>query len=152
MLNRAKPNDFFLDVEGVGHFRFNRRTYGAQIKIDSIIARILGPNGQQEEEDAIMLMHANLVAGYKALAVECPPGWEDLEAIDLTEEPEKDQEIFRVYMALKEKLDSFRVSRGNQAAGSGGEASGAGAVQDDAILATEPLPASANGPEVAGAR
>lgn len=151
MKNQAKPNDFFIPVEGVGTFRFNRKTYGAQIKIDAAAARILGAHGITAEEDPVMRTHADLVGCYTGLMVECPPGWEHLEAIDLTERPELDKTIFDLYVALKEKLHSFRLSRGDQANGAGGQESGGAAVQHDAVLGAEPLPGAANGPALSGA-
>jgi hypothetical protein len=146
MKNKAKPNDFHIEVNGVGHFRFNRKNYGAQIRIDAVIARILGPNHtpatpeQEMEVDSVMRMHANIVSLYSSLMVDCPPGWEDIEAIDLTEEPEKDQQILDLYLALRDRLHSFRLSKGTQGAGEAGQGSGAPAVSNDAVLGEGPLP------------
>ena len=152
MKNPARKNDFDLTLEGVGTFRFNRKYYGAQIRIDATVARILGPNGGTVEQDAVMRTHADLVGCYSALMVDCPAGWEDLEAIDLSEDPEGlEGKIFSLYIALKEKLDSFRLSKGTAGAAEAGGTAGAAGPQVDAVLGAEPLPAVANGPEVAGA-
>jgi len=151
MKNQPKPNDFTVPLEGVGVFRFNRKNYGAQIKIDAIVSRILGPNSQGDEQDKVMRTHADLVACYGALMVDCPPGWEDIEAIDLTENPELETSIFQLYIALKEKLDSFRVRPVVQGHGAAGQEGGAPAAPDGAVLGAEPLQRPADGPALAGA-
>jgi hypothetical protein len=144
MKNKPKDNDFFVTVDGVGTFRFNRKTYGAQIKIDAAAARILGANGIDAMEDPVMRTHADLVGCYTGLMVECPLGWEFIEAVDLTERPELDKTIFDLYVGLKEKLNSFRLTRGDEAAGAGSEEKGVAASQDHAVLGAEPLPGIAN--------
>lgn len=129
-MNQPKENDFYLDL-GVGKFRFNRKTYGSQIRIDSEISRILGPNTQGR--DQTMDIHATLVGTYNALMVECPPSWEDLEAIDLTETPEREEQIIDLWIALRGKLHSFRRSGGASPAVEG---EGNGIVQNPGVLAT----------------
>lgn len=146
MKNQPKPNDFFLEVEGVGQFRFNRKTYGSQIKIDAAIVRILGPNMQSE--DATMNMHANMVGSYGALMVDCPPGWEKLEDINLDEYPEREGDILKVCLALREKLHSFRrPAAGNEAS----QGAGQGNAPDDRVLGAPQVQPNANGSPVAGA-
>lgn len=132
-----------MTIPGVGAFRFNRKNYGAQIKIDAAIARVLGPNALLDMEpdgplpshiDGTMMLHAQLIGLYSSLMVDCPAGWENLEEIDLTTEPEKDKQILAVYVALKEKLDSFRVGAGVAASGAQSQGDGAGAASDAAAL------------------
>jgi hypothetical protein len=144
MKNPARKNNFEIVVDGAGTFRFNRKHYGAQIRIDATVARILGPNGGSVEQDAVMRTHADLVGCYNALMVDCPPGWEDLEEMDLSEDPDKEAVIFNLYVALKEKLDSFRVAQGTAGAAQAGVAAGAGDAQDDAVLGAESLPGAAD--------
>jgi len=150
-LNPQKPTDFLLPVPGVGEFRFNRRTYGSNIKISATAARILGPAGSEEEADPVMLMHAQLVGLYSALVSACPAGWEDLESMDLTSHPEREEQILLVYIELKKKLDSFRVTPGQSAADQASQGASAGAAPDGGVLGAQQVPAAAHGPEVAGA-
>lgn len=139
--NKPRKNDFFCDLEGVGRFIFNRKTYGGQIKIDSEMARILGPNFTADDD--ISRVHALLIGHYNALIVECPPGWEDLEDIDLSEQPELDNKILELYFMLRGKLDSFRVRPGTARIEAPSESAGAGAVPDDGVLATPQVQPSA---------
>lgn len=142
--NKAKESDFFIEIDGVGRFRFSRKTYGAQIKIDAEISRILGPN--MDLSDSTMGLHAMLMGHYKALMVECPPGWENLEELNLDEDPTLDQKILEVYFELRRKLDSFRKSTGNNPAGQG---AGAGDAQHDRVLGASQVQPAANGSPVA---
>lgn len=151
ILNPQKPSDILVPVPGVGQFRFNRRTYGANIRISATAARILGPAGSEEETDPVMLMHAQLVGLYSALVSACPAGWEDIEAIDLTEFPEREEQILHMYVELKKKLDSFRVAPRAGAADQAGQGAGAGNAPDGGVLGAQQVPAAAHGPEVAGA-
>lgn len=142
--HEPRADDFFVEVEGVGKFRFNRKTYGAQIRVDAEISRILGPQGSQ---DRTMNGHALLVGNYKALMVDCPPGWEDIESIDLTENPKIEDKIYEVFYYLREKLDSFRRRTGADAAG---EAAGQGDVPNTGSVDSPVLPDAANGSTVPG--
>ncbi|MCE3605734.1 hypothetical protein LXA47_19300 [Massilia sp. P8910] len=130
---KPRKNDFFCDVEGVGRFIFNRKTYGGQIKIDTEMVRLLGPNF--EAVDDVMRTHALLIGHYNGLMVECPPGWEDLEEIDLSEQPELDNKILELYFMLRGKLDSFRVPPRAARIEAPSEGAGAGTVPDDGVLA-----------------
>lgn len=144
--NPQKPTDFFVPIEGVGTFRFNRKTYSAQIRIDAELLRILGPG--PHPTDPTMNTHAAIVATYKALMVECPAGWEDLEAIDLTEDPDIELKILDVYMALRGKLHSFRKPAPAEQAGEG---AGAGDAQVDGVLGPQQVQPVTDGPTVSGA-
>lgn len=131
--NKAKPNDFFIDLDAVGTFRFNRKSYGGQVRIDTEMVRILGANFSNT--DSTMHLHALLISNYNALMVECPDGWRDLEEIDLSEDPTLDDKILELYFALRSKLDSFRLRTGPAGTAAPGEGAGNGAVSDDGVLA-----------------
>jgi hypothetical protein len=130
--NKVRHNDFYIDIDGVGQFRFNRKTYGAQIVLDATMSRILGANFVTN--DTAMNTHATLVGLYSALMVSCPEGWEDLESIDMSEDPDIDVKILDLYFALRAKLDSFRVAKGPAGADAAGQVAGEGAVPVDSVL------------------
>lgn len=147
-MNKAKPNDFFITIDGIGRFRFNRKSYGAQIRIDAEMLRILGPD--IGVRDNTMSLHALLVGHYAALMVECPDGWEDLEEIDITDDPTLDSKILEVYFKLRDTLDSFRVRK--EPAGTEPPVQGAGqaAVQNAGVLAAPEVEHAPDGSPVAG--
>jgi hypothetical protein len=136
-MNNAKPKDFTINIEGVGDFRFNRRTYGGQVKIDTEFARI---TAGIENIDGAVTAHANVISLYNALMVSCPPGWERLEDVDLTDTPELENKIFDLYVAVRDKLDSFRIAG---KAVEGGQGAGGGDVAHDGVLDPAQVPAAA---------
>jgi len=134
MMNTARKTDFSILLDGIGTFTFNRKSYGAQIKIDAVRARILGANYDIEKVDATLNMHASLVGLYSALVVSCPPGWENIEQVDMTEEPDLDNKILELYMELRARLDSFRVKKGPGSGNSAGQAGSPADAGHDGIL------------------
>ena len=137
-MRTANSTDFYIDVPLVGRFRFGRRTYGDRIKIRAEFLRVVKDLDTGEvDKDGRMLLdeelsgHASIVAAYKVLCVECPPGWGDLEALDLTASPDIEDRIWDVYLGLRSKEDSFRIAKD---ANQGGEAAGAGDQQVDGVL------------------
>lgn len=123
---QAAENDFFIDLEGVGRFRYGRKTFGDRIGIRAEFLRLTGGN----EDDVDLSMMAGLVAAHKVLCVEAPVSWVNLEEIDaLEDEPGLDKKLLRLYQLLIEKEGSFRrVPR------QGGEGQGSGAVENDGVL------------------
>lgn len=140
MLNQRKPTDtdFILDVEGVGSFRFAKKTYGDHIQMRAEQSRIVGANPGDDRE---LVGHGMIVSHYKVLMVTCPAGWEDIEAMDMTEKPEIEQQIMDVHFALREKLDSFREPRKSAAIS---ESAGEAGLPDDGVLVSTAVPASAS--------
>lgn len=154
-------NDFFIDLAEVGRFRFGRKTYGDHIKIRAEHLRVLGSaatststnsssgtstsnasdatltdNDPVAEIDIELDFHAWIVSHYKILCAACPPGWEDLEALDLSEAPERVQHIIDLYLALRDKQDSFRrTPRANPQ----GEATRQDLGGDTSVLVSQPL-------------
>lgn len=144
MKNPALPGAFAIDIEGEGRFVFNRRNYGAQIRIDATISRILGPF---PTDDKVMWTHALLTAKYGALMVDCPPGWEDIELVDLSEDEAREGRMVELYDALEGKLDSFRVRK---AAVEAGPAEGADAVHHTGVLGAPEVQHAADRSTVSG--
>ena len=110
-------SDFFVEVPEVGTFRFARRTYGDRLKIRAEFLKLVRDVGEADPE---LATQAAIVAAHKVLCVEAPPGWGDLAAVDMIAVPDADDRIYSIYLALKEKEDSFR-----RPAKEGGEAAGA---------------------------
>lgn len=106
-MREPSDRDFFVEVEGIGTFRFARRTYGDRLKIRSEFLKLVGDIGESDED---LAAQAAIIASHQVLCVEAPEGWEDLSAVDMVEIPDAEEKIFSIYIALKEKEDSFRGS------------------------------------------
>jgi len=102
--------DFFVEVEGLGTFRFGRRTYGDRLKIRSEFLRLTRELAELDDPD--LATQAAIVAAHKVLCVDAPAGWEDLETIDLIDRPDAEDGIYELYFALKAKEDHFRSAAG----------------------------------------
>ena len=101
----ASDTDFFIDLAGVGRFRYGRKTFGDRIGIRAEFLRLTGGN----EDDLDLSTMAGLVAAHKVLCVEAPEGWVDLEVIDaLEDEPGLDKKLLGLYQLVVEKEGSFR--------------------------------------------
>lgn len=98
-------SDFFVEVPEVGTFRFARRTYGDRLKIRAEFLKLVRDVGEADPE---LATQAAIVAAHKVLCVDAPPGWGDLAAVDMIAVPDADDRIYAIYLALKEKEDSFR--------------------------------------------
>lgn len=106
-MRSAKDTDFLVDLEGVGKFRFARRTFGDRIKIRGEIARMSRDFG----DDLDSVAEVTVVAIYKTLIVSCPKGWEDIEAIDLVEHPEAEEQAWQLFIKLQDAEARFREER-----------------------------------------
>ena len=114
----AKDSDFFVELPGVGVFRFGRRTYGDRLKIRAEYLRLVKEFG---DDDPDLSMYAAMIASHTVLCVEAPAGWESLADLDLTAPGEPEVKIFELYNLLKDKEDSFRKgdSKSGKAEGQG---------------------------------
>jgi hypothetical protein len=127
-MRQPSDTDFYVEVPNVGTFRFARRTYGDKIRIRSEYLRLVKDFG---DDDPDIRAQAAIISAHKALCVEAPAGWEDLEHLDMASVPDAEGRVLDVYLALKAKEDSFRrPARANPP----GEASGTANVQDDLLL------------------
>lgn len=120
MARAAHKEDFTVDVEGVGQFKFGRRKQGDQYKIRSLYGKLTNNNWKEDGTvgDMEAWMHANL----EILTVEFPSTF-SLEKLDPLTDPEDDDRMSRVYVALRQKELSFRPQ---PAASVTGESAGAG--------------------------
>jgi len=99
-----KDTDFFIDLPGVGSFRYGRRTFGDRAKIRADFLRITKDLGETDPElDA----YAAIMAAHKNLCVEAPAGWEDIEALEL--DSERDAQIFALFDLIREKEETFQA-------------------------------------------
>ena len=123
-MRAPRNNDFSLELDGVGTFVFGRRTYGDRIKIRADYLRRLRELGEAEETaDQELAMFAATLSTFSVMCVSAPPGWESLEDIDLISNPDAEDQIIGLYLALKNKEDSFRQGAGEAVQGAGEAAS-----------------------------
>lgn len=102
--NRAPAStDFHLDVDGVGHFVFAKRTMRDEMRIAAEYSRLTeGVETPTPYLDTV----AGWMATLKVLTVSAPHNW-DPETMDPFE-PESEERILKVYAALRVKEGSFR--------------------------------------------
>ena len=149
-MRTAHESDFYVDVEGIGRFRFGRRSYGDRLKIRAEFARLTKSYVEYDEKgdeilDVDVAGMASVISAYKTLMVECPAGWEDMEAVDILAVPDVEIQSFRIYAALKAKEDSFRPQ-----AKPAREAVGEGNAPDHGVLVPAVLPPVAEGSAIPG--
>lgn len=105
-MREAKESDFFVELPGVGVFRFGRRTYGDRMRIRSEFLRLVRDLGDSDQD---LSMYAGMIATHAVLCVEAPEGWEDLAEVDLTAAVSTDDKIFELFALVKQQEDSFRA-------------------------------------------
>lgn len=97
------PTDFWVDVEGVGNFRFAKRTMRDELRIETEYSRLT--EGVATPTDYLALV-ARWMSTLGVLTVSAPAGW-DIEAMDPLEDTTYSK-LSRVFDALREKEGSFR--------------------------------------------
>lgn len=97
------PSDFQLDVEGVGHFVFGRRTLRDEARIAAEYSR-LTEGVATPTEDLVLL--ASWMSTLAVLTSGAPEGW-DVDGLDPLD-PDTYTRLGKVYAALREKEGSFR--------------------------------------------
>lgn len=119
MTREARDDDFEIVVEGVGSFRFGRRTMRDEIKVQVEYARII----EGVQPTPWLAMVGGWLSALKVLTVRAPDGW-DIDAMDPLD-ADTYAKLLKVHSALAEKEGSFRSGKGKT-----GEASGASAGGD----------------------
>jgi hypothetical protein len=71
-MRSQKESDFFIELEGVGQFRFGRRTFGDRAKIKAEYIRYIG-NVKAHDEQEIVLRFFNSIKDDKDNK---PDGWD----------------------------------------------------------------------------
>lgn len=136
-----RDTDFFIQLDGVGSFRFGRRTYGDRIRIKAECLRMMRELGElnPDEVDVTLQADVGMVAAYKVLMVDCPEGWQNPEAVDVVAQPGFSDDFMRLYVELGEQEERFRT---RAKARSEGQSEGAG--KDSGVLVSaevQPQPA-----------
>ncbi|MNM99441.1 hypothetical protein D3C81_1120020 [compost metagenome] len=106
MARQPSNTDFELPVEGVGTFRFARRTMRDEISIQVEYARII----QGVDPTAWLATIAGWLSTLKVLTVLAPEDW-DIEAMDPLDE-DTYATLLKVHAALADKERSFRKGKG----------------------------------------
>jgi hypothetical protein len=118
MARASHKDDFTVTVEGVGDFRFGRRQQKDQYKIRGLYAKLSGDNWKEDGTvgDLEAWWHATL----EVMIVQYPDGF-SLEKLDPLVDPENDDRLGRIYLALRQRETSFRPqpTTGSTGAGEG---------------------------------
>lgn len=102
-MRAPRETDFFIPIDGVGTFRYGRRTLGDRMRIRAQYLRYTEEFG---DDDPNLSMYAGMFSTHSVLCVEAPSGWEDLADIDATDE-DKVEAAFKLFTELKKMEDSF---------------------------------------------
>lgn len=123
LLRKPAENDFTVDVEGVGTFRFGRRTMRDQINIEVEYARIIDGT----KATAWLQTVGGWLSDLRVLTVMAPKDW-DIDNMNPLED-ETYATLAKVHKALAAKEVEFRL-RPKQAS----QAEGAGVGEDATVL------------------
>ncbi|EAM1616323.1 hypothetical protein EU642_22060 [Salmonella enterica] len=130
----AQPTDFFETLEGIGRFRFARRKMADEMQIQRLFAEYTGG----VEPTAWLLTLGEYLSTLRVLTVQAPDGWDidDMDPLD----PETYSQIGRVFVALREREETFRRKPGAVGQGQGAQDAGHGGslVSPDLQTAAEP--------------
>lgn len=137
-MRQESPTDFTVTVEGIGTFRFARRTMRDQVRIDAEFVRL---TDGLEDVPAYLERVAGSMALLRVLTVSAPEGW-DLDRLDPLE-GDSYRQLLAVSDALREKEHSFR--RKPETVGQG---AGAGAGGDGGVLVPPQVQPAADGSEI----
>lgn len=105
MARAAKESDFPVDVEGIGRFKFARRTQRDKYQIRSLYAQLT--NDYYKEDGTAGDMEAWFHATLSVLTVEEPADF-SVEKLDPLLDDVIGDKLMKVYSALREKELSFR--------------------------------------------
>ncbi len=117
MAREAAATDFEVPVEGVGTFRFGKRTMRDEIKIQVTYADMI--EGVQPTEWLALV--AGWISALKVLTVRAPDGW-NIDEMDPLDDATY-AKLMKVHAALTAKERSFRSGTG-QADQAQGQAQG----------------------------
>lgn len=131
MTRTASPNDFALEIEGIGRFIFGRRTGRDRFRISAEFHRLTEglPLG-----DSDLAIAAEAFATVKTLLVEGPKEITDMLDLDApaSTDPDADSKLLRVFFTLRQKELSFRPGTRE-----GSETARQGDVGDGGVLVSE---------------
>lgn len=130
----AADTDFHIDVDGIGHFSFARRTMRDELRIAAEYSRFT--EGVAQPTNFLDTM-AGWIATLNVLTVTAPHNW-DPEAMDALDD-ETEGKILKVYGALRTKESSFRPKKRAES-----EGSGPGTGESPELLVSPPVPPAAD--------
>jgi hypothetical protein len=102
------PTDFFVDVDQLGTFRFAKRKMSDEIAIQRLYSEYTGG----VTPTVWLLTLGEYLSTIRALLVESPDGW-DIDNLDPLED-ETYEQIGRVFVALREREETFRKGAGEK--------------------------------------
>lgn len=137
-MREASATDFFVELPGVGQFRYGRRTVGDRLAIRRDYLRYTQEFG---DDDPDLSLYAALIATHEVLCVEAPEGWENLALVDANDL----DTVFALGALLKQKEEA--VAKG---ADKSGALEGEGAGGDDRVPVPAAVSAGADGSSVSG--
>ncbi len=105
-MKQAKDTDFTVSVEGVGDFRYARRTLGDNLKIRSEFLRLL--DGMAPDADQELSLFSNVFATHRVLCVSAPGGWEDLASLGEGQDGGNIMKVLALWDKIGEAEYSFR--------------------------------------------
>lgn len=103
-MREPKDTDFFINLDGVGTFRYGRRTFLDRTQIRSRYLHYV--KDLDVLNDPELSAYASIIAVHKVLCVEAPKGWDDIEDIILDEKTDK--QIFELFRMVAEQEELFR--------------------------------------------
>jgi len=133
------PGLFSVDVPRIGTFMFRKRTMRLEIAIQAEYSRLTeGVLTPTIWLDTVCTWIANL----KLLTAQAPPGWENLDEIDPTEDD--------VYQRLKEVSDALAAKEAEfrRAKASPGQGQGQGRGAESGVPVQAAVQHAADGPQV----
>lgn len=133
-MREPSANDFQCQVEGIGNFRFAKRTLRDDLRIQAEYSTIAGHVDSPTRELAVF---ASCYAALKVLLVQAPDGW-DLDSLDPLDDDAYTQ-LVKVHNALRSQEDRFRQGKRPR-----GEVRGEGAGSDAGLLVSQEVRPGAN--------
>jgi hypothetical protein len=105
MARTAKDSDFPVEVDGIGRFKFARRTQKDRYLIRTYYGQLT--NDHWQEDGSVADMEAFMHATIHILAVEQPDGF-SVDQLDPIMDDDIHKKIEKIFLALRQKEVSFR--------------------------------------------
>jgi len=105
MPRTAKDSDFPVDVDGIGRFKFARRTLKDRYQIRTYYGQLT--NDHWQEDGSVGDMEAFMHATIHVLVVEAPPDF-SIDELDPLLDDDIQKKIEAIFLALRQKELSFR--------------------------------------------
>lgn len=106
-MRKPSENDFTIEIEGVGTFRYAQRTIGDFIAIRKRYTELVGGS-----DDPWVVNTASAIAVHEQMCTSCPEGWEDLSKLPFDMEGKVLSQLFELDRKIGEAENSFRKGQG----------------------------------------